>query len=434
MRIVWGRVKRIIDEREGLQRLEVAVAAEVAVAGRAQGSPDAGSELRRAMCYPHITGAVRVGDRVAINTTACDLALGTGGWDFVTCVDRPDPIGEPPVAPVAACAGHAAVPASPKAESPAASGAGLGHTIKLRYTPCQVNVMCAEEQDGELHDVLREADDCCGMPVACCELHSQAMAACVAISFASEGANPLRIAYIMTDEAALDIHVSHICRQLTEAGIIWRTITCGQALGGEVETVSLHSALLSAHAMGADVAVASQGPGIMGTGTRFGTSAVAQGEAINACACLNARAVAPLRVSFADARPRHRGLSDHSAVALGRVSLASAIVAVPAGGCRGADAAGKAVSVSDKTLSERLALVDRQACDAGIWKRHERREVEVTPEVLQRIEDAGITTMGRMVSQDPEFFAASAAAGIVAAQLACSSDNPSGGVREEGCR
>ncbi len=429
MRVVWGRVVAVTAQRAGLQRLSVEVCAPAvgagdaglvpaddcladscdpapagpAVAARgAHGRGPAGAPLRRAVCYPHLTGAARAGDEVALNTTACDLGLGTGGWDVVCAVLPAAP--RPPRGVADACPARAGFPAAPGAALPRTGGPG--RIMKLRYTPVQVDVACVEEQGAPLHDRLRAASSCGGMPVVCCELHSQAMAACVTAAWGDEAApgRAIRVAYVMTDEAALDLHLSELCASLVRDGAVWTTITCGQATGGAHEAVTLHSALLAARALGADVAVVSQGPGIVGTATAFGTTAVAQGEAVNACASVRARAVAPLRVSFADARPRHRGLSHHSAVALGSVCLAPALVAMP--------------EPCPALTPERLVEVDSQARDAGIWARHERVDVRVGDAALGRVARTGMTTMGRPVEDDPEFFAFAAAAGLLARSLA----------------
>ena len=107
-------------------------------------------------------------------------------------------------------------------------------------------------------------------------------------------------------------------------------MTVGQAFGGDLEAVTLHSGLLAArHVLGADVAVVIQGPGNLGTDTRWGFSGVAAGEAVNAVAALGGRPIGGLRVSEADARARHRGLSHHSSTAYGRVALAPADLVLP---------------------------------------------------------------------------------------------------------
>ena len=81
--------------------------------------------------------------------------------------------------------------------------------------------------------------------------------------------------------------------------------------------------------LGADVVVVAQGPGNLGVGTPWGFSGVAAGEAVNAVAALGGRPVASLRLSDADPRERHRGISHHSRTAYGRVALAPADVVVP---------------------------------------------------------------------------------------------------------
>ena len=75
------------------------------------------------------------------------------------------------------------------------------------------------------------------------------------------------------------------------------------------------------HVLAAELVVLTQGPGNLGTGTRWGFSGVQSGEAVNAVGTLGGRAVASLRISEADPRPRHRGISHHSLTAYGRVAL-----------------------------------------------------------------------------------------------------------------
>ena len=52
-------------------------------------------------------------------------------------------------------------------------------------------------------------------------------------------------------------------------------------------------------------------------------------EAINAAAVLNGRPVGALRVSEADPRERHHGISHHSLTAYGRIAAHPADIAVP---------------------------------------------------------------------------------------------------------
>ena len=139
-----------------------------------------------------------------------------------------------------------------------------------------------------------------------------------------------RAVYVMTDGGALPAWFSRSAATLREQGWLAATVSVGQAFGGDLEAVTLHTGLLAArHVLGADLVVVAQGPGNLGTGTRWGFSGVAAGEAVNAAAVLGGRPVASLRVSGADPRGRHAGVSHHSLTAYGRVALAPADVVVP---------------------------------------------------------------------------------------------------------
>jgi hypothetical protein len=81
--------------------------------------------------------------------------------------------------------------------------------------------------------------------------------------------------------------------------------------------VSVYSALAVArHVIGADAVVIAMGPGIVGTGTRLGFSGIEVGPALDAAAGLRGDPIVCLRVSFADERPRHQGVSHHTLTTL----------------------------------------------------------------------------------------------------------------------
>ena len=269
--------------------------------------------------------------------------------------------------------------------------------MKLRYTPLQHDVLSVEEPASAHHDIVSHAEDLEGMPVVCCGLHSQIAHAAAAVKQERPEA---RVAYVMTDAAALPLPLSQLVGECREAQLIDVTVTCGQAFGGEYEAVNLHSALLAAkHALRADIALVALGPGIVGTATAFGHGGTAQGEAINAAACLGGRAVAALRLSFADARPRHQVVSHHTITALARVALAPALVAMPVLPAEQADA------VNDALVA------------AGVWERHRPAFASAAIGALPDLRGLRVTTMGRGPQDDPAFFAAAAAAGEVAASL-----------------
>src|SRR5699024_2657700 len=61
-------------------------------------------------------------------------------------------------------------------------------------------------------------------------------------------------------------------------------------------------------------------------GAGWGFSGLQAAEAVHGAAVLGGRPVAALRVSGADARPRHRGLSHHSSTTYGRATLAPVLL------------------------------------------------------------------------------------------------------------
>ncbi len=333
----------------------------------------------RALAYPALTGCPRPGDRVLVNTTALDLGLGTGGYALVVAVpDRLPP--DPELA---------------------------GHLVKARYTPLQATVLGADEQGSPHHEMLRDADDIGGMPVVVADLHSALPAVLAGLFDEAERAGgssapsrgQVRAVYVMQDGGALPAWFSRTCATLKEAGWLAATVTTGQSFGGDLETVTVHTGLLAArHVLGADLAVVAQGPGNLGTGTRWGFSGVAAGEVINAVAALGGRPVASLRVSDADPRDRHRGVSHHSLTAYGRVALARADVVVPAlDGAFGHQVAAEAARLSGR---HEIVTVPVEGLEAAL-----------------RACPAPLSTMGRGLDEDLAYFLAAAAAGRHAGRL-----------------
>ncbi|MGQ9511997.1 DUF3866 family protein [Thermodesulfitimonas sp.] len=356
VRLRPGRVLKLLAARPGL------VEALVLVEGREE----------KAVGYAAFTGELRPGDTVLLNTTAVTKGLGSGGYHFVV-----------------------ANLAQSELDTPAA-----GHIIKLRYTPAQIKVLAVEEPESPYHEKLREAESLDGAPVVALELHSQL--APVAAAVWQKGRGRLRLVYVMTDGAALPLSFSRTVGELKEKGLLAATVTVGHAFGGDFEAVNVYSGLLAAkHAAGADVIIVGMGPGVVGTGTRFGTTAIEQGEVVNAAHVLGGRPVAALRLSFADLRARHHGVSHHTLTALSRVALAPATVAVPV------------------LAPERAQVVWKQLQQAGIAVHHQLVTVDATP-VFTALDELGlhVSTMGRGREADPEFFLAAGAAGLVAAEFA----------------
>lgn len=343
-----GEVVTLIEERAGLQRVEV----------------ELGSGPERAYVLTQLTGRVDMGDRVVVNTTAVELGLGTGGWHVVHWNLNCEAWSEP----------------------------GPGHIIKGRYTSLQADVGSTEEHLPELADIT-SID---GMPVVAAALHGQLPAVAVAYKrHRPEG----RLAYVMTDGAALPLALSDLVADLRARELLDTAITCGHAFGGDYEAVSVYSALAVArHIARCDAAVVVMGPGIVGTATRLGFTGIEVGPVLDAAAGLGGVPIACLRASFADPRPRHRGVSHHTLTALSVATQSRVAIALPTVG-----------GIEEQTLRADLA-------EAGLDTRHDIVDVAPVGIVdLFAALDLTVSSMGRPAAADPVLFEAAAAAGSVAA-------------------
>ncbi|HEX2053894.1 MAG TPA: DUF3866 family protein [Actinomycetota bacterium] len=355
-----GVISDISETIDGLMRITVRV----------------GDETRHATNLTALTGKAAVGDRVVLNTTAVDMNLGTGGQDFVLWNLEHD-------------------------EHRTVSG---GHIMKLRYSPCQLDVLAAEAPESQHHEALETAETLDGMPVVACGLHSQIAPAAAMLKLLDPD---LRIAYIMTDGGSMPLVQSNMVRLLKEKELVDATITCGHAFGGDYETVNIFSALVTANEVAsADIAIVAMGPGVTGTQTSLGHSAMEQGQVISAAAALGGRPVAALRVSFADPRPRHQGVSRQTVTALRFGALARCTMAVP-----------------DLPVQQLTQVMDG-LIDTGLTEMHDVRIVDAweTIPALEKYGLEGIRSMGRSLKDDPAFFEAAGAAGLFAGQLLYQTD------------
>jgi hypothetical protein len=319
-----GRVSAVLERAEGLARLEV------------DGVP--------CVAYPRLTGPVALGDDVLVNVQARELGLGSGGFDVLHAnLTRGLELGPEPAA----------------------------HVVKLPYTSVQAAVRHAEED-------LEPAARIGGMPVVCCTLHSQLAPVCAGL-----GAG-VRVAYVQLPGGALPVSLSDAVRALRARGLVETAVAAGACLDGDVHCVGVASALGWAAAAGFDAVVCGIGPGIVGTGTFLGHGGLAAAEAANAAASLAGSPVLAVRVSGADDRSRHRGVSHHTRAAY-ELCLGSVAVAWPAG------------------LTAPAWLDAREEVDVAGWE--------------EACAGLPLEHMGRGPAEDPWFFAAAFAAGRLARGL-----------------
>jgi hypothetical protein len=324
----------------------------------------------KAINYNLLTGAVKPGDEVVLNTTAVYKKLGTGGAHFVM--------------------------ANLTQEQKEAAEAG--HIMKTRYTPCQVKVLAIEEQEHPENYLFQQTRSLAGTPVVIGSLHSMLAPVTAVIHYLTRG--QARVVYLMTDGAALPLALSNLAAELKEKKLIAATVTCGQAFGGDYEAVTKYSGLLAAFGVAkADIIVAIMGPGITGTASEFGFTGVEQGELVNAVNILGGCPIATPRISFADNRTRHKGISHHTHTALGRIALNPCVIPVPV------------------MEPEKERYVWQQIKENNLEEKHQVIKIEaaITLKIMEKY-GLRVTTMGRSIDQDREFFMAAGAAGIYAAR------------------
>ncbi|NLX03128.1 MAG: DUF3866 family protein [Syntrophomonadaceae bacterium] len=328
---------------------------------------EAGEE--KCIVYPDLTGDIKPGDEVLLNTTAVSLNLGTGGYHYVI----------------------SSLNSTGKEMLPG------GHIMKMRYTPLQIKTLSVEEEDSPYHREMLEADSLDNIPVLVATLHSMLAPLCLHLK--QQG---FRLAYVMTDGAALPIAFSQTVAYLKQHGIIAGTVTTGHAFGGDLEAVNIYSGLLAARkVLQADIIIVSMGPGIVGTGTRWGFTGIEQGQILNAVHSLGGIPVAVPRISFADSRARHRGISHHSLTVLERVCMVQAVVPLP-------DLSGDKMEYILNQLQAHNLIDKHKIC------------LQDNPEILNILRNSGLkhSTMGRGIEQEQEFFLALGAAAQAAEKLA----------------
>ena len=316
-----GTVTAIAERHDGLVRLEV--------------------DGRACVAYPDLTGPVAIGDDVLVNVQAVELALGSGGFDVL----------------------HANLTRGlDLAPEPGA------HVMKLPYTSLQHAVDHAEEEQPGGGGLVQ-------MPVVCCSLHSQLAPVCAGLG------RRLAVGYVQLPGGALPVALSDTVRTLHDESYLHTTVAVGPCFGGATACVTAASALLACARAGMEAVVCSVGPGLVGTGSRYGHGGLAAADAANAAAALGGSPILAARVSGADPRGRHRGLSHHTIAAVELITGA-VTVAWPA----------------ELDIPPELPAVE--AVDASGWR--------------EACAGLPLSHMGRGPDEDPAFFAAAYAAGALA--------------------
>ena len=375
-----GTVSAVTSSWPGVDRLEIDL--------------DDGEGTLSAIAYEELTGRPRAGEQVLLNTNAVRRELGTGGDAMV--------VARTEVLPEAAEV--------------------RGHMVKARYTPMQTMVDALDDPDSEHYETVRAATGIDGMPVVVADLHSSLPAIVAGIRARRRSA---RIAYVHTDAAALPAVYSKSAARLREANLLTAVISAGQSFGGDLEAVTVHSALLGArHVVGADVAIVIQGPGNLGTGTGWGFSGIQTAESLHAASVLGGVPIATLRISEADERERHRGLSHHSSTAYGRALLAPVHLPVlPRTDSR-------YNSFHESVRKQVKSTILKPAKKRGVLHHLTEVDAKGLRDALEEM-PVRMTTMGRTLAEDYASFQYAALAGRCAAEHVCGAGGGSGGAKGE---
>ncbi|HET7177828.1 MAG TPA: DUF3866 family protein [Solirubrobacterales bacterium] len=313
-------------------------------------------ERRAAWADTELLGEMREGDEVVVNVAALDLGLGSGGFDVV----------------------HVNLTRGLEG-----AGAGSEHVMKLNYTSLQHPVEPVERALG--------TEGQTPAPVLVLPLHGHLAPAAWAAAQTVPG---LRLGYVQTGGGALPGSLSRDVAELRERGLLCGHITAAPAYGGEHEAVSVAGALdAAAQRLGWEAVIAGPGPGIIGSETRLGHGGIAALDTAHAALALGMPTLLSPRLSAADPRERHRGVSHHTLTVL-QLLLAPVEVPIPSPG-----------AASAAQLAETTA---RLATAAG--RRHKLREA---PADLAGYATSGLPahTMGRDIPDDPLFYAAALSAG-----------------------
>ncbi len=303
-----------------------------------------------------LLGEMREGDEVVVSVAALNLSLGSGGFDVV----------------------HVNL-------TRGLAGGGPGgdeHVMKLNYTSLQHPVEPVERPVGG-------AGGESSPPVLVLPLHGHLAPAAWAATQASPS---LKLGYVQTGGGALPGSLSRDVAGLRDRGILCGHVTAGPAYGGEHESLSTVGALdAAAHRLDWDAVVAGPGPGIIGSATHFGHGGMTALDTAHAALSLGMPTLLSPRLSGADSRERHRGVSHHTLTVLDLL-LASVEIAVPEG--------------------EEEILTSLELACAG------RHQLQVRAADLNGYATTGLPsqTMGRNLDEDPLFFAAALAAGAALRQ------------------
>jgi hypothetical protein len=315
-------------------------------------------ELRQAWADSALIGEIEEGDEVIVNVEALDLGLGSGGFDVV----------------------HANL-------TRGLSGGGTVEkgVLKLNYTSLQHSIEPVERPEEQV------AAAAAAIPVLVIPLHGHLAPAAWAVGAGRPGT---RVGFVQTGGGALPGRLSRDAAELRRTGLLCGHVAVSPAYGAEHEAISVAGALdAAAAALGWEAAIVGPGPGMLGSASRYGHGGMAALDSAHAALALGLPTLLSPRLSAGDRRPRHRGLSHHTATVL-ELLLGPVEIPVPEG---------------EEEIATEIASL------AG-----SRHSLRPQPFDLDSYAASGLPTrtMGRELAEDELFFAAALASGAALAGAA----------------
>lgn len=315
------------------------------------------SGAKKAIVYRDILERVEENDIVVVNHTANVLKLGTGGFDIVKHIFNKKPYVQN----------------------------SSGHIMKLRYTPQQLSVITVEEEGSMYHHLFTKEFSLNGQYILLAELHSMIP---VIYQMLKQFHHRFTLTVIIDDEASLPLALSEHLRILHE-NENFHSITIGQSFGGQFEAVNLHTALQFAHVyLRSDYIVVSLGPGVVGTSSQYGFSGMILANWANIIGSFDGIPIWIPRISFAEQRERHIGISHHTMTPLKQFTYAKSILPLP--------------NIKDfkEPLMKQLKSIEEKKHISVYW---EQVDEQIIKNAIEQY-PIPIKTMGRTLRDDPHFF------------------------------
>ncbi|MDF2672719.1 MAG: hypothetical protein K0R09_984 [Clostridiales bacterium] len=330
--------------------------------------------IEKAINYILETGLCIVGDLVVINTIGNRLGLGTGGYNFIY------------------------FNMSNKSNGEQILDRNQGHIIKMKYTPGQLRVKAIEENI-EYKKLFSKETKLLPKPVIYTILHSMISPLVKSIKYIKPDAI---ISCVYTYGGAMNANNSFTLKKLRASGLINSVITTGECYGGDYESINIATGILFGfNQLNSDIIIVCCGPGVAGSSTYYGYSTFDFIGPIYITKLLGLCPVLIPRISMADNRERHMGVSMQSISILQNLDFS---VHVPV--------------YRDIEDVEGFRNIYNQLIMHGIIHKHKVQFIEDV--IIKKSIDyisADTRVMGRSYIEDPWFFYNCSCAGVYSVGL-----------------